>query len=101
MADQHEQIFWADDERPDPEGIAARIDLGDAEYHEHCCPWLMWSNDPSTFTSMPDCDCGGAEMAKGYVVAWRALRRIAAGDWPEGLSASAWADAIVKEQTDG
>lgn len=53
-------------EAPDPEVIAARIDLGCACYHEICCPWLMWTNDESLFTSTPSCDCGGEEMAKAY-----------------------------------
>lgn len=54
-------------EAPSAAVIAARIDLGAAEYHEHCCPWLMWSHDASLFTEMPDCDCGGPAMAAVYV----------------------------------
>lgn len=66
MGDHVRNIAVPEGERPSPAVIAARIDLGAAEYHEHCCPWLMWTADESLFTSEPSCECGGPEMAKAY-----------------------------------
>lgn len=91
-------LHVADGERPTAEQIAARIDLEAASYHELCCKWSMWANDKSLYDDMPACDCGGPEMAKAYVQYARALHLIASGDQPPGLSGSAFADCIIKEQ---
>lgn len=72
-----------DGDRPTAEQIATRIDLGMAEYHDTCCPWLLSTTDDSLFTSVQACECGGPEMAKAYVelsadldaaLAWRDKR---------------------------
>lgn len=66
-----------DGEAPSAENIAARIDLGNAEYHETICQWRLWSEDESLFTSMPGCNCGGPEMARAYVELRRLVEEIA------------------------
>ncbi len=51
---------------PAPEVIAARVDLGQAEYHESICGYALFLADESLFVSCPECSCGGPEMAKVY-----------------------------------
>ena len=65
-ADAVRSVRVPDGDPPAPEVIAARIDLGTAEYHETCCYWALYQADESLFDSAPDCDCGGPEMAKVY-----------------------------------
>lgn len=71
---QVRSLVVPDGERPAPQVIAARLDLGSAEYHEHCCSWLLWAGDQSLFTEMPPCTCGGVEMAKAYVAMAEAIQ---------------------------
>lgn len=55
-----------DGDAPSPEVIAARIDLGSADYHDMCCGYALWCADESMFDGPQSCDCGGNEMAKVY-----------------------------------
>lgn len=87
-----------DGERPDPAVIAARIDVGSAEYHDTCCPWMLYAADASLFDVMPSCSCGGGEMAKWYVEFATALRQLADGNYPEDYSPGAFAEAVLREQ---
>lgn len=68
---------------PSADEIASRIDMGTAEYHENCCPFLLWESDSSLFTSMPACECGGPEMARAYLALRRLVEKIAADFGPD------------------
>ena len=64
---------------PSADAIDARIDMDTAEYHEHCCTWMLTNDDPSP----SPCDCGGPEMARSYVQLRRLVEKIAADFGPD------------------
>lgn len=66
MAEPVRSIDVPDGERPDPEVIAARIDLGCACYHDLCCPFALYAANAELFTEVQACTCGGEEMARAY-----------------------------------
>lgn len=68
---------------PSVEEMATRIDMGNAEYHENCCPWMLWTADESLFTSMPRCECSGPEMARAYLALRGLVEKIAADFGPD------------------
>lgn len=59
-------IDVAEGETPSPAVIAARIDLGCGDYHEACCPVILYMADEGLFDEPPACNCGGPAMAKAY-----------------------------------
>jgi hypothetical protein len=66
LGKQVTDIRIPDGEKPSPEAIAARIDLGCACYHEANCPFMLFMVDDDLFDETPACECGGEEMAKAY-----------------------------------
>lgn len=78
-----------DDAAPSADVIDARHELGSGEYHEHCCPWVLWADDKRLFTAMPDCDCGGPGMAKAYPLLLRFVEMVAAGGAVDDLQGEA------------